>query len=103
MFAWVQSGGPRGRRVYSGLRGFTRELRNVAEFILVRVDSLISAPIRMGSLGRHRDRRMHSSSRGFTLERHVVVGFIRVRLCLLRRSKGPRVYWGSRVGPLRRS
>ena len=39
-FAWVHSGPPRGRRVHSGSRRFTRAVLGVVAFIQVRLDSL---------------------------------------------------------------
>ena len=68
---WVHSSALRGRRVHSGLRGFTRAHVVVVGFIRVLVDSLRRTP---------RGRRVHSVSRRFTLVRLVVVGYIRVCL-----------------------
>ena len=48
-FTWVYSGAPKGRRVHSDSRGFTRTLLKAAGLILGSV----------GSLGRSRCRRVH--------------------------------------------
>ena len=64
-FAKVHSGAPRGRRVHSCSREFTRVRVAVAGLIQVR--ECRAAP---------RDYRVHSGSRGFTRARKFVAGFI---------------------------
>ena len=103
-FAWAHSFAPRDRRVYWGLRGFTRVRLRVIGFIRVRQGSLRRfIHVLLGSLRRTKwwsglfwfawfhsgapsARRDHLRSCGFTCVRLGVIGVIRVLVGSLRRS-----------------
>ena len=84
MFDWVQSGAHRGRRVHLGSRG-RRIDTGLCGFTIARKGGAWLIRLRLGSLGGHR---FHSSSLGFTLARLVVEGSIVVSVGSLRRAKG---------------
>ena len=96
VFAWVHSGAPRGRRVQSSSRWFTRARLPVVGFFQVRVGSLgrvmllfafacviLVIGFAWGHWGGPSGR---SGSRVFTLARLGVVAFIRVRVCSMGRT-----------------
>ena len=72
-YAWIQWGGPRGRRVPRGSRGFTSALIGFASLVRARMP---------------RDSRVDPGLRGFTQTRRGIIWFIRVRASSLARALG---------------